>query len=56
MGAYGANYGANYAGVAVTEIIPVAPATKTVTAILCVNTSSKSNLCVTDGIKEDLCV
>lgn len=53
MGAYGANYGGNYAAFAT---ISVTPATKTVVAILCVNESIKQNLCVTESIKEDLCV
>ncbi len=52
MGAYGANYGANSSGFAVT----VSPATKTVVATLCVNTGVKENLCVNESIKEDLCV
>lgn len=65
MGAYGANYGSNYAGFAITELI-IAPSTKTVTAVLCVNESiksdlcvketSKSNLCTDTSIKKDLCV
>lgn len=66
MGAYGANYGANYAAIALSVIAPDAPSTKTVVAILCVNESIKenlcveteisSNLCVNESIKEDLCV
>lgn len=53
MGAYGANYGGNYAAFAT---IATQPATKTVVAILCVETEISSNLCVNESIKEDLCV
>lgn len=54
MGAYGPNYGGNFEAVAV-EIIPVS-AIKTVTAELCVNTSTKNDLCTNNSIKADLCV
>lgn len=53
MGAFGANYGANFAGFATTV---TSEATKTVVAILCVETEVSSNLCVNESIKEDLCV
>ena len=44
MGAFGSNFGSNFAGaaVAVTSVDPV----KTVTAELCVNESIKEDLCV----------
>ncbi len=43
MGSYGSNYGSNYGGAAT---VSEASSTKTVTA----------ELCVTQSIKEDLCV
>jgi len=52
MGAFGSNYGSNFAGIAVS----VLPSTKTVTADLCVTTDIKNNLCINETIKEDLCV
>lgn len=42
MGAYGANFGANYAVVVISITVP----TKTTTASLCVDTSSTKDLCV----------
>ncbi len=53
MGAFGPNFGPNFAGIA--DSIPPVP-TKKVTADLCVITNVKENLCVTDSIKKDLCV
>jgi len=53
MGAYGANYGSNFASAA---ILSVAPITKTVTADLCVNNSIKTDLCVNESVKKELCV
>ena len=54
MGGFGGNFGSNFAGAAtvVTSVDPM----KTVTAELCVTTSTKSDLCVTKSIKEDLCI
>ncbi len=62
MGGFGENFGSNFAGIVV---IP-SSSTKTVTADLCVATSTKNNLCVatstknnlctTESIKEELCV
>jgi len=42
MGGFGSNFGSNFAGFAST----VTPATKTVTADLCVTESVKTDLCV----------
>ncbi len=62
MGAYGANYGASYAGFATvtTGFVKTISATLCVTTgvkkDLCVNTSIKKDLCVNTSIKEDLCV
>lgn len=44
MGGFGPNFGSNFAGIAAT--ITGAPATKTVTAELCVTESVKTDLCV----------
>jgi len=44
MGGFGSNFGSNFAG-AVT-VVTIVPPTKTVTA----------DLCVTESVKEDLCV
>lgn len=52
MGAFGSNYGSNFAGAAVFVSIPI----KTVTADLCVITGTKNDLCVTESVKENLCV
>ena len=46
MGAFGANFGANFAGFAVSSALPPTPPTKTVTTDLCVTTSIKADLCV----------
>ena len=51
MGAYGPNYGASYAGIAITEPI-ISPSTKTVTASLCVTPSINNNLCTNNDVKE----
>ena len=44
MGGFGTNFGSNFAGTAAT--VTITPPTKTVTA----------DLCVTESVKEDLCV
>lgn len=43
MGGFGSNFGSNFAGAAAAI---VTPATKTVTAVLCVTESVKTDLCV----------
>lgn len=53
MGGFGGNFGPNFAGEA--EFVEKI-STKTVIASLCVNTGTKNNLCVTESVKEDLCV
>lgn len=45
MGGFGTNFGTNFAGQAASDAA-IPPSTKTVTA----------DLCVTESIKEDLCV
>ncbi len=52
MGSFGANFGSNFA--MGDFVIPTT--TKLVTTNLCINTKTKSDLCVTDSITEDLCV
>lgn len=54
MGGFGPNFGSNFAGIAATTT--VAPVVKTVTADLCVTTSTKNELCVTESVQENLCV
>jgi len=54
MGSFGPNFGINFAGIAISEPVVFIP-TKKITADLCANTNVAENLCVTDGIKEDLC-
>jgi len=54
MGGFGSNFGTNFAGIATTTT--VAPSVKTVTADLCVTTSTKNDLCVIESVQENLCV
>ncbi len=54
MGSFGANFGLNFAGIAISEPVVFIP-TKKITADLCANTNVAENLCVTDSIKEELC-
>lgn len=52
MGAYGGNYGANYAGIAVSTPIPK----KTISGDVCINTGIQSDVCINTRIEKDVCL
>ena len=56
MGAYGGNYGSNFAEFtnSIPPVTPIKP--KTVRASLCVNTKTKSNLSVNTKSRGDLSI